>query len=122
AVSEWLETLGVLGLRSYEKRVPESVFSQDAAGIALFLRHLWSTDGCARMTWGKSPRPAIYYATSSNQLALDVQSLLLRLGINAPLKRVSQGEKGRPQYHVIVGGKGDVRRFIDLVGAVNPAR
>ena len=122
AVSEWLDSLGVWGLRSYEKHVPGRVFRQPVGAIALFLRHLWSTDGCIRMTWGKSPRPAIYFATSSEQLARDVQSLLLRVGINGTLKRVSQGEKGRAQYHVIIGGKSDILRFAQRIGAVNPAR
>jgi replicative DNA helicase len=121
-VSEWLDSLGSWGLRSYEKRVPEQLFRQDASGITLFLRHLWSTDGCIRMTWGKSPRPAIYYATSSERLAHDVQSLLLRVGINARLKRTSQGERGRPQYHVVVSGRGDVLHFAERIGAVNSVR
>ena len=122
AVSEWLDSYGIWGLRSYEKRVPDQLFRQDDLGIALFLRHLWSTDGCIRMTWGKSPRPAIYYASSSKQLARDVQSLLLRLGINAILKESPQGNRGRPQYHVIVTGKTDVITFATHIGAVNPAR
>jgi replicative DNA helicase len=79
-------------------------------------------DGCIRMTWGKSPRPAIYYATSSKRLAHDVQSLLLRVGINGRFKCTSQGERGRPQYHVIVSGRGDVLRFAERIGAVNSAR
>lgn len=122
AVSEWLDSLGIWGLRSYEKRVPEEVFRQDAPGIGLFLRHLWSTDGCTRMTWGKSPRPAIYYTTSSEQLARDVQSLLLRMGINARLKQIPQSKKGRPQYHIIVSGRGDITCFAEQVGAANQAR
>ena len=121
-ISAWLDELGVWGLRSYEKRVPELVFQQSALGIATFLRHLWSTDGCMRMTWGKSPRPAIFYATSSERLARDVQSLLLRLGITANMKLVSQGEKGRPQYHVIVTGHNDVVRFADQIGATTAER
>jgi replicative DNA helicase len=121
-VSEWLDSLGIWGLRSHEKHVPEELFKQDAFGIARFLRHLWSTDGCIRMTWGKSPRPALYYATSSERLARDVQSLLLRLEITATLKCVSQNEKGRPQYQAIVTGKSDVIRFAERVGAAEPAR
>ena len=121
-ISSWLDELGVWGLRSYEKRVPEQVFQQSPTGIATFLRHLWSTDGCIRMTWGKSPRPAIYYATSSPALAHDVQSLLLRLGIVATLKQVAQADKGRPQYHVIVTGRDDVLRFSEQIGATTPER
>jgi intein/homing endonuclease len=42
----WLNKMGVFGLRSYEKRIPDVVFAQPDSGIACFLRHLWSTDGC----------------------------------------------------------------------------
>src|ERR1700716_2208442 len=44
-VRVWLEELGAFGLRSHEKRVPVKVFNQSAIGIAVFLRHLWATDG-----------------------------------------------------------------------------
>src|SRR5690349_11711837 len=99
-VRMWLDDLGAFGLRSYEKRVPSRVFQQSIAGIAVFLRHLWATDGCIRLT--RDHYASIYYASSSQQLADDVQSLLLRLGINARLSRHSQGIKGRDQFHVTV--------------------
>jgi replicative DNA helicase len=118
AVAEWLEGHGIWGLRSFEKHVPTAVFEQPASSIGLFLRHLWSTDGCLRMGGGKSRYPAIYYASSSERLGRDVQALLLRLGINARLTRVAQGRKGRDQFHVIVSGMDDIVRFINDVGAV----
>lgn len=121
-VTVWLDGLGVFGLRSWEKRVPDRIFAQSPAGIGVFLRHLWATDGCIQMVYGKSPRPVIFYATSSAQLAWGVQSLLLRLGINARIKQVVQGGKGRDQFHIIVGGQEDVRRFAVLVGAVGKQR
>jgi len=117
-VAAWISDLGVFGLRSYEKFIPDRVFQQSIAGIATFLRHLWTTDGCIRMTFGKSPRPAIYYATSSEQLARGVQSLLLRLAINARMRKISQGEKGRAQYHVVVSGHEDIETFSMLIGTV----
>ena len=118
AVAEWLDELEIWGRRSYEKQVPAVVFTQSEEGISRFLRHLWATDGCIRKVEGKSPRAAIYYASSSQRLAADVQSLLLRLGINARLKRLPQPGQGRDQYHVIVSGKTDVLAFADRVGAV----
>lgn len=121
-VAAWLDGLGVFGLRSWEKRIPDRVFAQSPAGIGVFLRHLWATDGCVQLVSGKRPRPAIFYATSSAQLAWGVQSLLLRLGINARVRPVAQGAKGRDQFHVIVGGQEDVRRFASLVGAVGRQR
>ena len=118
-ITEWLTGLDVFGLRSYEKRVPGLVFQQSQAAIGLFLRHLWATDGCIRMRRaGNRHYPAVFYASSSVTLARDVQSLLLRLGINARLKRVSQKDKGRDQHHVIISGKEDLLRFSRKIGAV----
>jgi replicative DNA helicase len=118
AVTEWLVDLDVFGLRSYEKRVPEKVFEQPDGAIGIFLRHLWSTDGSIQLVKGKKVRPIAYYATSSLQLAQDVQTLLLRFGINAILKTVPQNGKGRDQYNVIVTGKQDLDIFIKKIGAV----
>ncbi|HEU5369004.1 MAG TPA: LAGLIDADG family homing endonuclease, partial [Ktedonobacterales bacterium] len=115
-ILSWLEVMGLDGLRSYEKFVPACVFSQPEEEIACFLRHLWATDGAA---WSHaSHAPTIYYATSSPRLATDVQSLLLRLDINARVLRVPQPGKGRDQYHVDVSGKPDQERFINQIGLV----
>ena len=118
-VAAWLDTLAVFGLRSHEKRVPDVVFRQPAVEIARFLRHLWATDGCL---WTNGSRTAIYYASSSERLARDVQSLLLRLGITAALTRVPQSNSDRCQFHVRVTGASDTRRFLEFVGAVGERR
>jgi replicative DNA helicase len=117
-VAEWLDGLGVFGLRSHEKQVPTPVFEQSREGIALFLKHLWATDGCIHLSGGKDHYASVYYASSSLRLAYDVQSLLLRLGINARTAKRGQGGRGRDQYHVTVSGKPDVERFIEIVGTV----
>jgi replicative DNA helicase len=116
-VAAWLDELGVFGLRSYEKRVPNAVFAQPSWAIATFLRHLWATDGCV---WLGGPRQAIrvYYSTSSSRLANDVQTLLLRLEINARVSRHESPGKGRPQFHVTLGGGGEIVRFLEIVGAL----
>ena len=118
-IVEWLSRLGIFGLRSYEKRVPDIVFEQPNEGIACFLRHLWSTDGCINLSQGKKHYTNIYYSSSSLDLARQVQSLLLRLNINATLSRHSQIGKGRDQYHVSVTGKYDVEQFINQIGALS---
>ena len=56
-IAEWLDGLGVFGLRSHEKRVPDCVFSQPREGIARFLRHLWVTDGCIHLGAGRGAPP-----------------------------------------------------------------
>jgi replicative DNA helicase len=119
AVTEWLDQLGIFGLRSHEKYVPTKVFEQPEKAIALFLRHLWATDGCIWVDEKKGKHhPGIYYASSSEVLARDVQSLLLRVGINARLRQISQAGKGKDQFHVVVSGKTDIETFINTIGAV----
>ncbi len=122
AVADWLAGLGLWGKRAHEKAVPERVFQQDVSGIRVFLRHLWATDGCATMRGSSTVYPAVYYSTSSEQLARDVQSLLLRLSIVALLKRLPQPQKGRDQFHVVVSGRPDLMNFARQVGAVGHRR
>ncbi len=121
-VAKWLDGLGVFGLRSYEKFVPERVFAQPSFQIAHFLRHLWSTDGCINMSTGRGHYANIYYTSSSVQLAQGVQSLLLRLEINAKLLRVSQRAKGRDQFQVQISGRGDVDRFLADIGGLGTSK
>ena len=117
-VAKWLDAMGVFDLRSYEKFIPRQIFEQPQEAIAIFLRHLWSTDGCIHIGRGKTQYPSVYYASSSHQLARDVQSLLLRFSINAKLSVSPQPGKGRDQYQVWVTGKPDLEKFISLIGAV----
>ena len=116
-VSAWLDGLGAFNKRSWEKRVPDRVFRQTDAAIALFLRHLWSTDGCVHQS-GKTGASSVYYATTSEGLAFDVQSLLLRLGVNATLRVVPQAGSARRGYQVWVSGAEEITRFLDVVGAI----
>jgi replicative DNA helicase len=120
-IARWLDSMGIFGLRSYQKGVPDSVFRQPEQGIARFLCHLWATDGCVFLARGAKACPVVYYATSSSTLARDVQSLLLRLGINAIRSRV-QGKRGRPQFHVRLTGTPDVLRFLTVIGCLGARR
>jgi replicative DNA helicase len=119
-IAQWLDDLGVWALRSYEKRVPKRVFVQPNHIIQRFLKHLWATDGALGVFGRKNPRAWAYYATSSEQLARDVQYLLRRLGIMARIHSIPQGGKGRDQWHVTIFGKPDVMAFAEKVGVVGP--
>jgi len=106
-ISQWLRGLGVWDLRPWQKRIPAPLFSLPPEQIALFLRHLWATDA--------SVASAVYYATSSRQLADGVADLLLRLAIQTRV-RVVRASRGRTQYQVEVSGVENERRFAELVG------
>jgi replicative DNA helicase len=117
-IAAWLDGLGVFGLRSDEKRVPDAVFRQPAEAIEVLLRHLWATDGCV---WSTDTRSRVYYATSSERLAENVQDLLQRVGICATVRRVAQ-RGGRTQHHVDVTGTPDQKEFVGRVWAVGDRR
>ncbi|MBA2537158.1 MAG: replicative DNA helicase, partial [Actinobacteria bacterium] len=116
-VAAWLDAMGAFGLRAPEKRVPELVFAQSTEGIATFLRHLWATDGCLRASRNGS-YPVIRYDSSSERLAGDVQSLLLRLGVNAKRRAVPMPGNGRTGHRVDVTGNADIKRFVKTIGSV----
>jgi replicative DNA helicase len=113
---DWLRGLQVMGSVADTKRVPAAIHGFGAADVALFLRHLWATDGS--VTTGRDGRVRIYYATTSRGLAEDVQALLLRLQIGARLRRSSAPKSARHRqlWTVDVSGRDDQVRFIDLVG------
>jgi replicative DNA helicase len=116
---EWLRELGIYGHRSHEKHIPGEVFSFDDDDVAMFLRHLWATDGCVWMgqTPDRGPRSRIYYSSNSERLARQVQSLLLRYGITGALKATSKAGY-RAQYHVDVRGAVDQLLFASSIGGI----
>jgi len=119
-VAAWLDRLGAFGLRAPEKHVPGEVFAQPTEAIAVFLRHLWATDGCIRAARGRQ-YPVVRYDSSSERLVGDVQSLLLRLGIVAKRRRIAF-RGGSDGHRLDVTGKPDIEHFVRLVGAVGEAK
>lgn len=113
-IAAWLDRLGLFGKRSYEKFVPKEVFGLPDDQVALFLRHLWATDGSVRWD-AKAGQARIYYATSSRRLADDVTQLLLRVGVHARIKRAKKPGY-RDCWHVLIYGWDNQRRFVAHVG------
>jgi replicative DNA helicase len=113
-VAAWLDGMGLFGLRSHEKFVPAPVFALPSRQVALFLRHLWATDGC--VWWDSGNRQArIYYASTSRRLVDDVAQLLLRSGILTRVKGTTKaGYKSCFQLHIY--GAANQLRFLSSVG------
>jgi len=112
-IAAWLHSMGLFGLRSHEKFIPPRIFSLSQTQLALFLRHLWATDGS--VTVADSGAVRVYYSTTSEKLARQLQTLLLRFGIIARLHAVGN-VYGHPQWTVDVKGVKDQRRFLDEIG------
>jgi replicative DNA helicase len=74
-ISLWYEKLGLDRVRSYEKKLPEAIYECDNERIALFIRHLWATDG--NISWkkiaGRKDAGAIYYASTSETMIIQIQ-------------------------------------------------
>jgi replicative DNA helicase len=116
----WLRNLGIFGQRSHEKRVPSALFQLANEQIALFLRHLWATDGTiSPRKHGQRGSHGVHLSTNSQGLADDVMALLLRLGIRGRIQAV-KSEQYRTTYMVWIRGAEQQRLFLGEVGAFGP--
>jgi replicative DNA helicase len=112
-IAQWLDSFSLFGLRSHEKFIPDAVFSLPKDQLALFLRHLWATDGS--VTVAKSGDVRIFFSTTSEKMARQLQALFLRFGIVGRLHAVGN-TYGHPQWNVDVTGVEEQLRFIDDIG------
>jgi len=90
---------GLLGKSSYTKRIPAAVLASSREVIANFLGAYWSCDGCIhiRNTSKRGSRFISYATTVSEELARDLQHALLRIGINARVRRRTRKLSTRAQ-------------------------
>jgi DNA gyrase subunit A len=97
------------GARSAAKRVPEFVWQSVPAVRRAFLQSLFEGDGSSSLL----PRSTIQisYSTRSEQLAQDVQQLLLQFGVISRLCRYAHGE-----IKVVITNRRDARQFAGGVG------
>ncbi len=116
-ISQWFHDLGIADLRSCEKRVPDALFRASDDEVAVFLRHLWATDGNITVASEQAAVTAdkAYYASSSRRLADDVLLLLSRLGVAARIK-VARKAGHRDGYHVTVADSRSLRTFCQRIG------
>jgi len=112
-IAAWLDKLGLFGLRSYEKFVPTEVFALPNDQVALFLRHLWATDGSVRWD-AKIQQGRVYYSSTSRRLVDDIMLLLLRLGINSRIYRARKVGY-RDCWQLNIFGVENQQRFLQLV-------
>ncbi len=112
-IAEWLDGLGLFGLRSHEKFLPESVFALPKEQAKLFLRHIWATDGS--VTCRPDGGGRVYFGSTSRIMLEGISRLLLRFGISARLKCVVPAAH-RNQYTLDISGRDDQLRFLREIG------
>lgn len=113
-ITQWFKKLGIYDQRSCEKVIPNHVFQMDNKHIAVFIKHLFCTDGSVN-----PKKNLIYYATGSKKLSFDVSNLLLRFGIIGRIKAVYNKKYNKYLYHVIITG-GDVIKYYNDIGIFGP--
>jgi DNA gyrase subunit A len=99
----------LVGSKSGKKCVPDFVWREGPAYKRLFLQSLFEGDGASSLL----PRGTIQvsYSTCSQQLARDVQELLLEFGVISRQRHYANGET-----KVYVSNRRDARLFAERVG------
>ncbi len=97
------------GVGSAGKRIPERAWRGSQAYKRVFLQSLFTGDGSSSLLPRKTIE--ISYSTHSEQLAKDVQLLLLEFGIVSRLSRSARGE-----VKVVITNRRDARLFARNVG------
>jgi DNA gyrase subunit A len=102
--------LGELGrAKAHDKRVPDLVWHSSQAFKRVFLQALFTGDGSSSLLRPNSI--SICYSTISEQLAKDVQLLLLEFAVVSRLCRYADGE-----IKVVITNRRDARLFARNVG------
>jgi S-adenosylmethionine synthetase len=123
----FLKHLGLGYEKSFDKKVPKSIFTASKPVMAAFLRGLFDTDGCVRKEGRNQTSPKIHLTTTSRALAGEVQLLLLNFGIISKIYVVDvRGNKstirGRTviskhvRYQVVLKGSESSRIFKNEIG------
>ena len=97
------------GLKSADKRIPELVWRGPADVKQAFLQSLFEGDGSVSDLGNNTIQ--ITYSTRSEQLARDVQELLLEFAVVSRQARYENGE-----IKVVIGNRRDAARFAYNVG------
>ncbi len=116
-IRQFFEKHGVYNLLSKQKCLPSSIFQLTKNNIALLLNRLFSCDGSVYKPQKDQNYWEISYSSSSEKLAKQVQSLLLRFGILSKLrtKKTKLNKKLFETYEVVLDGE-NVIKFVNEIG------
>lgn len=126
-VRELLECLRMAGKVAATKRIPDELFGVPEEQVCLLLGSLWSTDGSLHAGDHErddrdsvSRRNDIKYYSTSEGLCLDVQSFLLRIGVNSTVTsyEIEYLELPYTVYVTRVVGSKNKRNFLQKVHIV----
>ena len=120
-----LEELEKHGLKRGKKartiRIPRKVKEKKNYSI-YFLRGLFDTDGCITFKKEKLDYPVIEFRCASKNLIKDISIILKKLKISyCTYNSIRNTPFGEFQvYGLDINGKGNLRKWIDMIGSNNP--
>ncbi|MEV4489334.1 Holliday junction branch migration DNA helicase RuvB [Micromonospora coxensis] len=116
----WLAEHGLLDKNAWQKRVPEFVYRGDSWQVAAFLGAYFACDGTVSRRGRDRYDIVVEYYSVSRGLLVDVQHLLLRLGIQSRLKLKRGRYQGRPHesWRLSITSQDDVARFVQRVTVI----
>jgi intein/homing endonuclease len=126
-LQELLEALGAIGKVAAQKRIPDEFFGLPEDQVCLFLGALWSTDGTIHVgdhdrsdRLCQDRRNDVKYYSTSEALCRDVQSILLRIGVNSSVTKIVTKYDGEPYdyFTTRVIGASSKRKFLEKVRIV----
>jgi len=108
----------MVGMRSANKRIPDSVWRSDNHILAATISKLWQTDGCVYNKNGLTAE----FVSISRQLSVDVHRALLRIGVPANLRfRTPKSNFENPSEagYVTVSSEESIVRFLKFINLLD---
>ncbi|HXK40719.1 MAG TPA: DNA polymerase III subunit alpha [Candidatus Paceibacterota bacterium] len=112
-VVTYIESLGLKYKKATEKFIPDFVFNLPKEKLAVLIGKMFQGDGSITVSPGKS-WPQIFYATSSERLARQLQHLLLRFGIISTVHSLKFKYRGeiRLGFRINISRWNNIEKFI----------
>jgi len=107
----WIKNLGIHYHKAINKELPAFVFELNKNQLSLLIGKMFQGDGCVNIR--KNNYPQIFYATSSEKLATQLQHLLLRLNIISSLHKKNFKYRGviKIGYTLSINRYDNIRNF-----------
>ncbi len=116
-IRQFLEKYELYNLLSKEKVLPNEIFKLTKNRLSLFLNRLFSCDGSIYKPQKDQNYWEVSYCSSSEKLASQIQSLLLRFGVLSKLrtKKISFNRETFVSYELVIDSE-NVSKFINEIG------
>jgi hypothetical protein len=118
-----LEELGLRGKHSWDKTIPEEVWSWDDDSVAALIAGYFAADGCVYSNFHKRSKRydvSIHFGSVSKKMLDTLRLLLLiRFGISASRLRVTAPDtksRKRALYTLSVGQTSSIKKFTEKIG------